>query len=67
MEYTIRQLGEGDRQPVLDIYNYYIEHSFAAYREDKVGGENFGRALKGGGAYRQQLSVTVMALQALVC
>jgi L-amino acid N-acyltransferase YncA len=46
MEYSVRPLGEGDRQAVIDIFNYYIEHSFAAYREEKVSPLAFDRFLQ---------------------
>jgi L-amino acid N-acyltransferase YncA len=30
------KMGEGDREAVIDLFNYYIENSFAAYPERKV-------------------------------
>ena len=32
----LEPLSEDDRLPVVDIFNYYIEHSFAAYPETKM-------------------------------
>lgn len=36
MEATIRPMSPTDREPVIDIFNYYIENSFAAYPENRV-------------------------------
>ena len=36
MTYTFSNISEEDRKPVIDIFNYYIENSFAAYLEKKV-------------------------------
>jgi phosphinothricin acetyltransferase len=30
-----------DRRPVMDIFNHYIEHSFAAYREERLSDNGF--------------------------
>jgi hypothetical protein len=35
MEHIIIPLSSEDREPVMDIFNYYIENSFAAYPEKK--------------------------------
>lgn len=35
-EFTLKQLSSQDKVPVIDIFNYYIENSFAAYLENKV-------------------------------
>lgn len=35
-EYTLEPLGPSHRDAVLDIFNYYVENSFAAYPENKV-------------------------------
>jgi len=35
-EYRIRPLLPSDGEPVLEIFNYYVEHGFAAYPESKV-------------------------------
>ena len=35
--YTIRKAADGDRDAVVGITNYFIEHSFANYMENKVG------------------------------
>lgn len=34
-------LGPGDREEVIDLFNHYIAHTFAAYPEDTVGYEFF--------------------------
>ena len=33
---TIREMKEEDRISIIDIFNYYVEHSFAAYPEEKL-------------------------------
>lgn len=33
MEYVFENMGEEHRQPVMDIFNYFIENTFAAYPE----------------------------------
>lgn len=47
---TIREMKEEDRISVIDIFNYYVEHSFAAYPEVKIPYEFFDDIfLKSGG------------------
>jgi L-amino acid N-acyltransferase YncA len=36
MEYRFRPIQETDRGPLADIFNYYIENSYAAYRENII-------------------------------
>jgi phosphinothricin acetyltransferase len=36
MEYSISPISNDDREAVIDIFNYYVEHSFAAYPESKI-------------------------------
>ena len=36
MEYIINPITIEDREPVIDIFNYYVENSFAAYPENKL-------------------------------
>jgi L-amino acid N-acyltransferase YncA len=36
MQIRFEKMGEGDREAVIDLFNYYIENSFAAYPEKKV-------------------------------
>jgi phosphinothricin acetyltransferase len=36
MKIRFEKMGEGDREAVIDLFNYYIENSFAAYPERKV-------------------------------
>jgi phosphinothricin acetyltransferase len=43
MEYTLKPLSENDRTAVVDIFNYFIENSFATYPERKVPYEVFDR------------------------
>ncbi len=35
-EFTFSPIEETDRDTIIDLFNYYIEHSFAAYPEQKV-------------------------------
>jgi L-amino acid N-acyltransferase YncA len=35
-EISFSQIEESDREGIIDLFNYYIEHSFAAYPEQKV-------------------------------
>lgn len=35
MNYLISPISKEDREPIMDIFNYYIEHSFAAYPEQQ--------------------------------
>jgi phosphinothricin acetyltransferase len=41
MEYSITPTSEEDRIPIMDIFNHYIEHSFAAYPENRLPYEAF--------------------------
>lgn len=41
MEYDLFPLSPNDREDVIDIFNYYIENSFAAYPERRVPYEFF--------------------------
>jgi L-amino acid N-acyltransferase YncA len=41
MEFTISPMVEEDRKPIVDIFNYYIANSFAAYPELEVPYEAF--------------------------
>ena len=36
MEFSIRQAKEEDRKDVIDLFNYYVINSFAAYPDEKV-------------------------------
>ena len=36
MEFTIKPLATDDRIPVMDIFNHYIENSFAAYPDTRL-------------------------------
>jgi phosphinothricin acetyltransferase len=36
MKYEVTPLSSDDRESVIDIFNYYVENSFAAYPEKKV-------------------------------
>lgn len=49
--YEFNLLSEADRIPVVDIFNYYIENSFAAYHETTVSYDYFDRFLQMVGGY----------------
>jgi len=36
MEYSISPISNEDREAIMDIFNYYVENSFAAYPENKL-------------------------------
>jgi len=36
MEYSLRPIINEDRVPIVDIFNHYVENSFAAYPEEKL-------------------------------
>ena len=40
-KYVLKPLAEENRKEVMDIFNYYIENSFAAFPETKLGYEFF--------------------------
>ncbi len=45
MEYHLEPMTEMHRQPVMDIFNYYVENTFAAYPEAKLPYEFYNRFL----------------------
>ncbi|HSK10508.1 MAG TPA: GNAT family N-acetyltransferase [Vicinamibacterales bacterium] len=36
MNVTLTRMAEGHRQAVMDIYNHFVDHDFAAYREKRL-------------------------------
>ena len=46
MRVRFDRMAEGDREAVIDLFNYYIENSFAAYPEEKVPYGLYDRFLK---------------------
>jgi phosphinothricin acetyltransferase len=46
MDYKLEAISVADREVVIDIFNYYIENSFAAYPEKKVPYEFFDMFIK---------------------
>lgn len=51
MEYDFFPLSSSDREEVIDIFNYYIENSFAAYPERRVPYEFFDLFLQATAGY----------------
>ncbi len=41
MEYSISPMAAEDREPIMNIFNHYVENSFAAYPESKLPYEAF--------------------------
>ena len=35
MDYSMSPISDEDRESIMDIFNYYVENSFAAYPETK--------------------------------
>jgi L-amino acid N-acyltransferase YncA len=45
MELPFKPLSPADRQEVMDLFNHYVENSFAAYPEERMPPEFFDRLL----------------------
>lgn len=45
MDAKLEPLSEGHRRAVIDIYNHYVDHGFASYREVRLPYEAFDRFL----------------------
>ena len=41
MEYSIDSMSNDDRESIMDIFNYYVENTFAAYPENKLPYQEF--------------------------
>jgi L-amino acid N-acyltransferase YncA len=46
MEYSFRPIKIEDRESIIDIFNHYIENSFASYRENKLPYQSFDMLLQ---------------------
>ena len=46
MDYSIRPISDQDRESIIDIFNHYVEFSFAAYPEKKLPYQAFDLFLK---------------------
>lgn len=46
MEYSINPIAHDDREAVMDIFNHYVEHSFAAYPENTLPYQAFNMLLQ---------------------
>lgn len=51
MKESIRPIEQQDREAVIDLFNHYVEHSFAAYPETKVPYQAFDQFLQGPAGY----------------
>lgn len=51
MRYTISPIADEDRESIMDIFNYYVENSFAAYPENKLPYQAFDIFLQMSGGY----------------
>ncbi|MDD3024911.1 MAG: GNAT family N-acetyltransferase [Syntrophomonadaceae bacterium] len=58
MSYTIRNVRAEDSQSVISVFNYFIENSFAAYSEKKVGSGFFERLKQMTGGFPFYVVVT---------
>lgn len=50
-QYTFHAIGADDRESIIDIFNYYVENTFAAYPERKVPYEFFNFILEASRGY----------------
>ena len=46
MEYSITPIANEDREPIIDIFNHYVENTFAAYPENKLPYQAFARFME---------------------
>ena len=46
MKYRLEPISLDDREAVIDIFNYYVENSFAAFPEERVSYEFFDMLMK---------------------
>ncbi len=46
MEYSITPIANEDREPIIDIFNHYVENTFAAYPENKLPYQAFDRFME---------------------
>ncbi len=51
MEYKLEALSESDRKAVVDIFNHFVENSFAAFMDSREPYELFDRFVEGIGDY----------------
>ena len=58
MSAALEPLSEAHRQGVIDIYNHYVEHGFASYREIRLPYEAFDRFLEIAKGFPAYASVT---------
>ncbi|MFB3815736.1 MAG: N-acetyltransferase family protein [Terriglobales bacterium] len=56
--YSLQLMAEAHRRPVIDIFNYYVEHSFAAYPDTPVEYAFFDRFLDMTRGYSAVVAVT---------
>ncbi|MDD5643570.1 MAG: N-acetyltransferase, partial [Syntrophales bacterium] len=46
MDYSFEEMSTSHRQAVIDIFNYFIKHSYAAFPEKELGSDFFDRFLE---------------------
>lgn len=51
MEYRISPISAEDREPIIDIFNHYVENSFAAYPDTKLPYQAFDMLLQMSNGY----------------
>ena len=57
MDYTLERMAEAHRQPVIDIYNHFVERDFAAYREKPLPYAAYDRFLSMASGYPAYVAV----------
>lgn len=51
MRYTVRMAADEDRAAIMNVFNHYVENSFAAYPDRRVPGAYFATVRDAGGDY----------------
>ncbi len=51
MDYNLEAISPDDKTTLVDIFNYFVENGFAAFPDEKVGGEFFDRFMTMVGDY----------------
>ena len=59
MDYKFEPMSDDDRTAVIDIMNYFVDNSFAAYSETRIGYDSFDRFMAAIGDYPAETVKTV--------
>jgi len=60
MECSISPIAIEDREPIIDIFNYYVENSFAAFPESKLPYQAFDMFLQMSKGLASALTIRLM-------